>query len=59
MLSLIKAIIAFFHREEGQTLTEYALIIVLVSIVVIAMLTVLGINIGAVFTAISNTLGAL
>ena len=40
--------------EAGQGLVEYALIIFLVSIACIAMLTVLGVNVGGVFTNISG-----
>ena len=44
-----------FRREEGQGLVEYALILVLVAIVVIAVLAILGPTIGNVFsTIISN-----
>ncbi len=42
----------FVPREEGQGLVEYALILVLVSIVVIAILTLLGPTIGNVFSGI-------
>ncbi|GAP62510.1 TatD DNase family protein/pilus assembly protein Flp/PilA [Ardenticatena maritima] len=44
------------EREEGQGLVEYALIIVLVAIVVIAALTLLGGQISSVFSRISDTL---
>ena len=44
-------------EEEGQGLVEYALIIVLVSIVVIAVLFLLGEQIGNVFQSITGTLG--
>jgi pilus assembly protein Flp/PilA len=44
------------RKEKGQGLVEYALIIVLVSIVVIAALTVLGPRISNVFNTISGTL---
>jgi pilus assembly protein Flp/PilA len=43
-------------REDGQGLVEYALILVLVSIASIAMLTILGADIGAVFTTVSGEL---
>lgn len=46
----------FLQREEGQGLVEYALILVLVAIVVIAILTLLGPQIGNVFSAINNAL---
>ena len=42
----------FIPREEGQGLVEYALILVLVAIVVIAILTLLGPTIGNVFSDI-------
>ncbi len=44
------------HRDEGQGLVEYALILVLVSIVVIVALGLLGDQINAIFTQISSTL---
>ena len=43
-------------REEGQGLVEYALILVLVSIVAIATLTLLGPQIREVFSRITNVL---
>jgi len=46
----------FLQREEGQGLVEYALILVLVAIVVIAILTLLGPQIGNVFSRINNAL---
>jgi pilus assembly protein Flp/PilA len=42
--------------EKGQGLVEYALIILLVSLVVIAVLAVLGDEIAAVFTRITDIL---
>ena len=57
LLSKISRI--FPQEEKGQTLIEYALIILLVSIVVIVVLNVLGVDIGAVFTSISTTLQGL
>lgn len=45
------------RQEKGQGLIEYALIILLVSIVVIIVLTTLGDQIQAVFTSITTTLG--
>lgn len=46
----------FLEREEGQGLVEYALILVLVAIVVIAILTLLGPQIGNVFSRITDAL---
>ena len=46
----------FIPREEGQGLVEYALILVLVAIVVIAILTLLGPTIGNVFSNVIRNL---
>ena len=47
----------FIPREEGQGLVEYALIIVLIAIVVIAALTALGGTVNSVFETITGALG--
>ena len=46
----------FLPREEGQGLVEYALILVLVAIAVIALLTLLGGTVGDVFSSIADAL---
>jgi len=46
----------YLPHEEGQGLVEYALILVLVAVVVIAILTLLGPQIGNVFSKITNGL---
>jgi pilus assembly protein Flp/PilA len=46
----------FLPREEGQGLVEYALILVLVAIVVIAILLLVGPAVGNVFSTIVNAL---
>lgn len=43
-------------NEEGQGLVEYALILVLVAVVVIVILSVLGPQVGQVFSQISSEL---
>ncbi|MCS7286085.1 MAG: Flp family type IVb pilin [Anaerolineae bacterium] len=45
-----------FRRERGQGLVEYALILVLVAIVVIAVLALLGPAIGNVFSRIISAI---
>lgn len=47
---------SFFRNEEGQDLAEYALLIALIALVVIAAVTLLGTNIQAVFNNIANAL---
>ncbi len=44
-------------HEEGQGLVEYALILVLVAVVVIAILALVGPAIGNVFSEIKNNFG--
>ncbi len=46
----------FLQREDGQGLVEYALVLVLVAVVIIAILTLLGPQIGNVFSRITNGL---
>ncbi len=45
-------------REEGQGMVEYALILVLISIVVIVILTTLGKTVNNVFSNVSNGLSS-
>jgi pilus assembly protein Flp/PilA len=49
----------FAPKEKGQGLVEYALILVLVAIVVIAALMILGPIIGNVFTTINSSLSGV
>ena len=51
-----EAAMLFAPKERGQGLVEYALILVLVAIVVIAALMVLGPVIGNTFSTINNSL---
>lgn len=46
----------FYPKEKGQGLVEYALILVLVAIVVIAALLVLGPVIGNSFSTVNGSL---
>ena len=46
------------RRDEGQTLVEYALIIALVSVALIAALNFLAVDIGEIFSRIGSTLDA-
>jgi len=49
--------VAWLHREEGQTLVEYGLIVALISVVAIIVLTATGNNIVAKFTSVVTALG--
>ncbi|MBA4379663.1 MAG: pilus assembly protein [Anaerolinea sp.] len=46
----------FAPKEKGQGLVEYALILVLVAVVVIAVLTLLGPIVGNVFSDINSAM---
>jgi pilus assembly protein Flp/PilA len=48
--------VLFLPHEEGQGLVEYALILVLIAIVVIAILLLVGPVVGNVFSAIVSNL---
>ncbi len=48
----------FSPKEKGQGLVEYALILVLVAIIVIAVLMILGPAIGNVFSGVGNSLSS-
>ncbi len=47
------------YLERGQGLVEYALILVLVAIVVVAVLMILGPRIGNVFSSINRSLSGI
>ena len=51
-LSLRNAI----RREEGQTMTEYGVLLALIAVIVIVSLLVLGPKIAAVFTNVAGKL---
>jgi pilus assembly protein Flp/PilA len=48
----------FDTEDEGQGMVEYALILVLVSVVAIVTLRILGTDVAAIFTSISGSLTA-
>ncbi len=47
---------SFMPEEKGQGIMEYALVLILVSIVIIAVLALLGPQIGVVFSNVRCTL---
>jgi pilus assembly protein Flp/PilA len=49
----------FSEKEKGQGLVEYALILVLVAVVVIAALMILGPIIGNTFSKINSSLSSV
>ena len=56
MTELLLKLKTFWNREEGQGLVEYALILVLVSIVAIGALAAIGTNVNTVMQKIADTL---
>ena len=50
---IVKAQVA---RQDGQAMVEYGLILGLVSIVAIAMLTLIGTDLNTIFTAVEGAL---
>lgn len=49
----------FFSNEEGQTLVEYALILVLIAIVVLLMLSGMGQSVNNTFSSVNSALGGV
>ncbi len=56
LISLAQAQGGFLRREEGQDLAEYALLIALIAIAVIAAVTLLGQQISTVLSSIAGAL---
>ncbi|MEA2597816.1 MAG: pilus assembly protein Flp/PilA [Thermomicrobiales bacterium] len=59
MVEFVKALFGTFGNDEeteGQGLVEYALILVLISVVAITIMTTVGGQVSAVFTTISGSL---
>ena len=56
MRRISSAIAQFMHVESGQTMTEYELVLLLVSIVAIASLVAIGNYVSATYTTVGNTM---
>jgi pilus assembly protein Flp/PilA len=53
---LLSYLRARLGREEGQALVEYALIVALIAVVALAVITLAGENVSAIFSNIANAL---
>jgi len=56
--AIIRLINGLTNREEGQTLTEYGLLLFFIAVVAIIAVTVLGENISVLFQSIADALAA-
>lgn len=54
---MLARLISLLKKQEGQGLVEYALIIVLISVVAMVAMGLLGTEISTVFTEITTKLG--
>ena len=52
----MKLLKRLFRDEEGATMIEYALLAALISIVAIAVITAVGLNVNLVFTKVRDAL---
>jgi pilus assembly protein Flp/PilA len=53
---MLHALAAFLHRDEGQGLAEYALILALIAVIAIGALIFLGTQVSSILSTISNKL---
>ena len=56
MKALIRLISGLTNREEGQTLTEYGLLLFFIAVVAILAITFLGTEISTLFSNIATSL---
>ena len=54
----MKKLISFFRDEEGATAVEYALMVFLIAVAIIAIVTTLGTRLTAVFGSVVTALGS-
>lgn len=58
MNAIMRLISRLTNREEGQTLTEYGLLLFFIAVVAIVAVTVLGEQISTLFSRIAGSLSA-
>jgi pilus assembly protein Flp/PilA len=58
-MSMMQALMARTRDEEGQTVVEYALLLVLISIVAIAIMTLVGTSVTDVFQQADDALNGV
>jgi len=58
MSNLMNLVKSFGRNEEGQDLLEYALLVALIALIAVGAVTVAGVQVSAIFTAIAAALPA-
>lgn len=48
---------SYMKEEDGATAVEYGLMVALIAVAIISMVTLLGTNLGKLFSNIANALG--
>ncbi len=48
---------SYMREEDGATAVEYGLMVALIAVAIISMVTLLGTNLGKLFSNIANALG--
>ena len=56
MVTYLSARLGMLKREKGATAVEYALLVALIALAIIAAVTLLGTNLAALFNKIANSL---
>ncbi len=59
MKKLTKKMIGFFKDEEGATAVEYAIMVALIAVVIIAGVKIIGEKASTVFNTVGSTLGGV
>lgn len=50
------SLLATLHREEGQTMAEYGLLLAVIAVVVVAAAVILGSSISNLFTTVAGSM---
>lgn len=58
LITWVQAQASFLRREEGQDLTEYALLLALIAVVAIAAVTFLGTQVSTILSELGSALDA-
>jgi pilus assembly protein Flp/PilA len=53
---LFSSMLVRLHREEGQTMVEYAFLVAFIALVVLAAVTLLGTSISSLFNSIATNI---